>query len=170
MSDVVRSDAGGAPQAGWRRFAAPLLLGSLALNLLLIGGTVGGMLAGGHHGGRLAHAPIERGIVGFVRSLPRERSEALLKPFEGRKPQFKEAFKSLREARKSAFDVFTAASVDPVQLKAALAHAAEQESRVEAMGTQLFVDLATQMTPDERQSYRNWRESQDRSHRKARDK
>lgn len=160
MSDVVTSGGRAATGAGWRGYAAPLLLGSLALNLLLIGGMVGGYFAAHGHGG-LAHQPIERGIVAFVRSLPRERAEALLRPIEGLRPQFKDGRRTLREARGAAYDAFTTDSVDADKLRGALTRAGEAEDRLQAMGTQLFVDLAQKMTPEERKAYRTWRESQD---------
>lgn len=162
MSDMVTSDvASNVQPAGWRRYAMPLLLGSLAVNLVLIGGMVGGYFAASRHGG-LAHQPIERGIVGFVRSLPRERAQTLLQPLESRRPQFKENRKALREARSAAFDAFTAEAVEPDKLQAALVRAGEAEDRMQALGTQLFVDLSQKMTPDERKAYRTWREAQER--------
>ena len=160
MSDTVTRDVSASPRGGWRRYAAPLLLGSLAVNLLLLGGMVGGYFAAHRHGG-LAHQPIERGIVGFVRSLPRDRAEALLQPFESRRPQFKESRKAIREARDVAYDAFTTDAVEPDKLRAALVRAGEAEDRMQALGTQLFVDLAQKMTPAERKAYRNWRESQE---------
>lgn len=165
MSDVTTSegDRGVAGRGGWRRYAAPLLLGSLALNLLFIGATVGGHFA--HRRGGLAHQPIERGIVGFVRSLPNDRAQALMQPLEGRRPQFKESRKALREARGAAFDAFTSETIDVDKLRTALQRAGEAEDRMQALGTQLFVDLAQRMTPDERKGYRTWREPQDKHYR-----
>lgn len=172
MSETVTSGNGAPPGGtpGWRRRAAPLLLGSMALNLLLVGAMVGGYFAAHRHG-KFAHQPIERGIVGFVRSLPRDRGQALLQPFEGRRPQFKESRKALRDARSLAFDAFTTETVEPDKLRAALQRAGEAEDRMQALGTQLFVDLAQRMTPDERKAYRTWREAQDKDHHgKHRDK
>lgn len=152
----------------WRRYAGPLLLGSLALNLLLIGGTLGGHFAAHRHGGGMSHQPIERGIVGFVRTLPRDRAQVLMQSFESQRPLFKEHRRAWREARGAAFDAFTAETVEPDRLRAALNKAGEAEDRMQALGTTLFVDLAAHMTPAERRAYRVWREAQDKDHRDKR--
>ncbi len=156
----------GVARSRWQTWGKPALLASLALNLLLVGGMVGGMMARHRHGGPGgAQAPIERGIIAFVRTnLPRDRAQALLQSVEGQRPAFRAARKDLRQARDAAFEAFTAGTLDQVALRAALTKAGEADDKFQALGTNVFVDLAGRMTPAERQAYRAWREAQDRHH------
>lgn len=154
-----------ASSSSWPRWGKPALVASVMVNLLLVGGLLGGLVAGHRHGGVGAHAPIERGIVAFVRSMPKERSQALLQTIEGQRPAFKAARKELRQARGAAFDAFTAANLDAGALRTALTKAGEADDKMQALGTNVFVELAGRLTPAERQAYREWREAQEPRHR-----
>ena len=165
----VKTNAAGASPAGggggWQRWGKPALLASLMLNLLLFGGFVGGYLASHRHGGMGGLAPIERGIIAFVRTLPRDRSQALLQAVEGQRPAFKAGRRELRQSRAAALDVFTAEALDTPALRAALVKASEADDKVQALGSNVFIELAGRMTPAERQAYRVWREAQEPHHR-----
>ena len=74
--------AGVTPQA-WRRWAVPGLIGSLMLNLALVGAFAGSALVSHRHpGGHGMAPPVERGLVAFVRTLPSDRAKLCSYPLK----------------------------------------------------------------------------------------
>ena len=154
---VVEGD--GRPE-GARSWQRALLLGSLMLNLLLIGAIGGGLWAARHRGPHGLQR-IEQGFFGYVKSLPRERATALLNASEAQRQTLRGQRKALRERRSAALALLAQEPLDKEKLKAALSSIAEAEAGMERTGEDVFIDLVGRLTPEERKGYVGWRLNHD---------
>lgn len=162
MTFKVAATGGGAP-AGWRRYVVPALIGSLMLNVGFIG-AVGGAAFRHHHGGSGGHAfsaPIERGLIAFMRTLPDERAKTLLGALDGARPAIRAQRKEAKDRRREALDAFATEKLDPDALKGALQRATDAEARLQSLISAAFVETAGRLSPAERQAFRAWRERMD---------
>lgn len=155
---VVDSD--GQPGGGQRRWARPLLIGSLMLNLLLIGAIAGGFWAARHRGPHGLQR-IEQGFIGYVKSLPKDRAQALLASSESSRQTFRAQRRELRERRAAALAVLEADALDKEKLRQALAGVGEAETTLERTGEGVFLDMIERLTPAERKAYVAWRQRHD---------
>lgn len=151
---------------GWRRWAGPLLLVSLMANLLVIGAVAGAFLKSsdrhGHHG-KVPH--VERGLIGYVGSLPQPRRDALLAEFETSREQVDAERAKARAARHAVLETLAAEPFDRAALAAAVDKAVSAEAAFRARTSTVFVSIASQLTPEERRAFRDWREEHHKSFR-----
>lgn len=136
-----------------RRWLYPLLYGSLALNLLIVGIVSGWMASLG--GDRRSDFGAARGLVGepFLRALPEDQRRALMRDVLRETPRIKESRESLR-ARFEAF--LTALRADPFDPNAVAGLL--QDQRAVALGRQdigerLLLERLQAMSLEQRQDY-----------------
>lgn len=145
-------------QAGWRRLAGPLLLVSLMANLLVVG-----MLAGTFFSGRLHHhqrgaGAGERGLPGFLRTLPAERQKLLFGELEPNRPLIDAERSKAGDARVAALDAFAADPLDPAALKVAFENAHKADLALRKTYSSVLLSIAPKLTVEERRAFRKWRE------------
>jgi uncharacterized membrane protein len=149
----------------WRhasRWMKAALVGSLALNLLVLGLGAGaawharfGQAAGG--GNLLGN------LVAFSRTLPSSRRSELAAAgmlfVDNRPPPELRALRQeVRAARGEVMRLFTADPFDVAVFRTAEARAAQAENRLRETTDGLAADLAKHLTATERQAFLKWRE------------
>ena len=138
-----------------RRWIVPLLVVSLALNLLVVGAIVGRALSpdGPHRKDRVS-GPV-RSVIGepFVRALSREDRRALLEDLKAQGPRIRENRESLR----ARFEAFLAAvRSDPFQPEEVRRLMMEQRSVAQGrqeLGEILLMNRLEAMSVEERAAY-----------------
>ncbi len=160
MTSAAANGSRDAVAAGpaWRRWAGPLLLVSLMANLLVVGALAGSYMAGQRHG-PLAFAPIDRGLMGYLRTLPDERRIAILTGIEQSRGRLQAERRKVREARKVALSALANEPFDASALESAIAGANAAEGSLQAVSNAIFVSVAKRMTPEERRALKEWREA-----------
>jgi Spy/CpxP family protein refolding chaperone len=131
---------------------------SLALNVLIIG-TVAGTLCFS----RFGHGPHGEGfkkspLLGFARTLPRERSDLILQKFADAQPNMEAMRKGSRDARAAVREALMAETFDQAKFNAALDGIVQAETNVARARTTLFGDSVGQLTPEERRQLHDWLE------------
>ena len=132
------------------------LVASLALNVLIIG-TVAGTLCfsrfgDGPHGEGFKKSP----LLGFARTLPRERSDMIRQKFADAQPNMEAMRKGIRDARAAVREVLMAETFDQAKFNAALDGVVQAETNVARARTSLFGDTVGQLTPEERRQLHDW--------------
>jgi uncharacterized membrane protein len=147
LSDTSPSLPTAAPSRG-RRW---LLVGSLALNFLFVGGLTALWLKGppgpGHWGGPSQTA---FGLMRFSRDLPPDRRDAVRQHLRQARQDFKLARAELRAARQKAAEVLGSPAYSPEQLQMALQAIAAAENRMREVGTNAIMKAIGELTPDDR--------------------
>ena len=158
------------PSLGTPTSRSWLLIGSLALNLLIIGSIAGAVLTHGWRGGRRGpfgpHDPLnfgrmtgDQGLRGFGRSLPAERRNAIKASTE----QARQAMKPLRlaaeQARAEMQAAFAVEPFDPARLEKATGDVIAADSAVRRAGASILTTAMGQMTAAERAQFLLWRKS-----------
>lgn len=136
-----------APSRGWRW----LLIGSLALNLLFIGGLGALWFKGPPGPGHWGSSQTAFGIMRFSRDLPPERRDAVRQHLKEARQGLKDLRAELRAARLKAAEVLASPSYTPEQLKAALETIASAENRMRDAGSAALLKSIEELTPEERQ-------------------
>lgn len=133
------------------------LMASLALNVLIIGGVASALCFSrfGHGGGKDG-GPHGTGLLGFARTMPRERSDLIRQKFADVQPAMETFRKGIRDARAAAREAVKAESFDQAKLDAALAGIVEAETNETRARVKLFGETVGQLTPDERQALYDW--------------
>ncbi len=140
------------------RWLMPVLIGSLALNLIVIG-AIGSLLWRGEPTGHLGRRVVPN-IVGYAVTLPSERVGELERLTKEEWQRVRPLRRALVEARAEAMKALTAEPFDRERFLAAQARllAADQVSREAAF--KLHTAISTNLTPEERRGFLRWRESQ----------
>lgn len=141
------------------RWLYPVLIASLALNLLVIGAATGAMWSHRHGHHRLAG---ERGLLGFVRELPNERQSKIREVLEAEREKLKPLRETARAKWAETNEVLGTEPFDKDKYKAALDRMNEAQMQVRATITDAMVDLAARLTPEERRVLKEWRERKSR--------
>jgi uncharacterized membrane protein len=128
-----------------------LLIGSLGLNLLVVGVIAGGLIAGPPHPPRTMVGDI--GMGSFTEALSREDRDALRQAAESDGS----AFREMRRAARADIDTFVAAlqaeTWDGRALQSLFdAYRQRNQNRME-IGQRLFADRIAAMTPEARKAY-----------------
>jgi len=133
------------------RFLYPVLVASLAVNLLFIGGFLAAFWHH-HHDGR------EPGLLDFVKELPAARQDAVRQEIATARASMKDLRETLRKSWADANSLLTAEPFDKEKFKAALAQLADAETRYKAAIYNALADTAEKLDPDERKLLQSWRE------------
>jgi uncharacterized membrane protein len=135
------------------------LIGSLAVNVLVIGAVVSAMCSarfGGPHHERGFKGPP---LLGFARTLPRERADVVRQKIADAQPNLETLRRAMRDARGEVRAAMTAEPFDQTKLDAALGGIVTSEANEARGKTALFGDVVRTLTPQERADLHKWLES-----------
>ena len=159
------------PAAGRTRWLMPLLVASLAFNLVIVGIGVSGQFWPGHHERRSSHSSADLMPRSFFRELGDQRRDELVEVFRSRKTEWREERRSLRDAAAVLADALERELFDPQLAQLAIADHAGRSHRLIDIGAAAAEDLVGRLTAEERrdlaQAIRD-RLEQDRQRRKRR--
>lgn len=141
--------------AGRARWFKILLVGSLALNLLFIGGLA---KAAWHHrhGGPGGHGG--PGLMGFVRDLPPDRRQLIGAELKAAREAVEPMRTTVRERWSEANTVLVEEPFDKAKYKAAMDRVTEAEGQLKNAITAAMSETAAKMSPDERRALQAWRD------------
>jgi uncharacterized membrane protein len=142
------------------RWLMPVLIGSLALNLIVIG-AVGSVLWRGteSYGAPLGRRVVPN-IVGYAVTLPPERVNELEELTKEEWQKVRPLRRALLEARDASNKALTAAPFDQGRYFAAQARLVEADKASREAAFKLHSAIAIHLTPEERQGFLRWREQQ----------
>jgi uncharacterized membrane protein len=134
------------------------LIASLALNVLIIGAVAGTLClsrwGGGPDGPGFRKSP----LLGFARTLPRERADVIRQKLADAQPGMETARKGVRDARTAVRGLLPADPLDQAAFDAALESLVQAETTVARNKKTLFGDVVGQLTPEERKQLHDWLE------------
>jgi uncharacterized membrane protein len=133
------------------------LVASLALNVLVIGAVAGTLCfsrKGGPDGPGFKGSP----LLGFARTLPRERADMIRQKFADAQPGMETARKAVRDARGTVRTLLPADNFDQAAFNAALENLVQAETGVARSKKGLFGDVVGQLSPEERKALHEWLE------------
>lgn len=144
------------PATKKRRWIMPLLIFSLAINLLVAGLVVGAFLSpdGPHKGGPENQRAI-RGVLGepFFRALPGPQRRAMVQDIVGKREQIREGREALRERVERFLVALRAENFNRTELARLLSEQREAAIRRQSLGETLLLDRLEAMAPEERSAY-----------------
>jgi len=130
-----------------------VLLGSLALNLLLVGGMSSRLLNrpddASERGRQLR--PLPPGIGWILRDLPEERRSDFAAFLEQSAAELNSARSEMFDAMRRANELMNSAEFDPDDLSAAFAELRDANTRYQVLSHEETVQLLSQLTESERQ-------------------
>ena len=138
--------------SGARRWLMPLLVISLAFNLVIVGAALSGRFWPMHdeQGGR--HRSVDLLPRSFFGDLDDERREELAAVFRARKPEFRDERRALREAASALADALERDPFDAQQAQSAIVEHAGRSRRLIDLGATIAADLVEALTPEERRA------------------
>jgi uncharacterized membrane protein len=146
----MTTDTSGRP-AG--RLKSVLLVVSLAFNVLFLGGIATAFILGHHHG---PHGPKGGGLMGFARTLPKERREAVRTKLKEEQKTLAPLRKAEQEARQAARAVLLEEPFDKDKFKAALDKAVAAETDQKRARMSVFAEMTGGLTAEERKQLYDW--------------
>jgi len=147
LSDTTTPATPPASARGWRW----LLVASLALNLLFIGGLGALWLKGPPGPGHWGPSQTAFGLMRFSRELPPERRDAVRRHLKEARQDLKALRAEVRDARSKASAVLASPDYTPEAMQAALAAVAAADNRVRDSGTSALMKSIGELTAEERQ-------------------
>ncbi len=148
MTDTMTSAP--RPRWSWMKW---LLVGSLALNVLIVGVVVGALARGGPGGGRGS----PQNLIGYVSSMPSERRQLLLQRTSNLRPELKALRQQARLAHRERVAAITAEPFDRSRYIAAQTRQIETETKMRMLMRDIVADTAAAMSLDERRAFLRWR-------------
>lgn len=143
------------------RWLMPVLIGSLALNLIVIGAAAsllwrGTLDAPGGPFGRRVVA----NIIGYAATLPAERIQELERLINDERKKAWPLRRDLTSARQSVNEALVADPFDRARFLAAWAALVKADRLSREASFELQRAIALHLTPEERRGYLRWREKQ----------
>ncbi len=135
-----------------RRWLVPLLVASLAVNLVIVGAALSGRFwpHHGEHGGLNRSADLMP--RGFFAELDRQRRDELATLFRSRKLEFRQHRGALREAASAFAEALEREPFDAQPARSAIAeHTAKSHQLIDLAAT-VAGELAEVLTPEERRA------------------
>lgn len=166
MTTETGGQADGSGQ-GRSRWYTIVLVGSLALNLLFIGGLA---KAAWHHrhGG-----PGGPGMMGFVRDLPPDRRQLIGGELKAAREAIEPMRQTMRDRWSETNKVLVEEPFDKAKFKAAMDKVTEADSQIKNAFSSALSETVAKLTPDERRAFQAWREKRKKhmfsKHRSKRD-
>jgi Spy/CpxP family protein refolding chaperone len=128
----------------------PLLVASVAVNLVIVGAAVSGQVWPDRDGRKSSHRSADLMPRSFFRALDDARREELVEVFRARKVEWREERGALSDAAAALADALESEPFDAPQAQSAIAdHAARSHQLVE-LGAAVAADLVEALTPEER--------------------
>lgn len=142
------------------RWLMPVLVGSLALNLIVIG-AAGSLLWRGDFGmpGTLGRRVVAN-ITGYAATLPPERIQELERSVKAERQKAWPLRRALLAARADAYKALMADPFDQARFLAAWAQLVKADERYRVASFDLQSAIALHLTAEERQGFLRWREKQ----------
>jgi|SRR5262245_61445919 uncharacterized membrane protein len=142
------------------RWMMPVLVGSLALNLIVIG-AIGSLLWRSHSesGGPLGRRVVPN-VVGYAVTLPPERVTELERVTKEEWQKVRPLRRTLMEARAEVMKTLTADPFDRERYLAAQAQLAAADRASREAAFKLHTAISINLTPEERRGFLRWREWQ----------
>jgi uncharacterized membrane protein len=137
----------------------PLLVASLAVNLLFAGGVAASVWRHHHgfgHGDRASRG--EFPLLGFVRDLPADRQQAVRDQLMAARDKVQPLRKDVRDAWDASNSILTVEPFDKAKAKEAVTRLLDAESKFKLAVTDVLLDTAEKLTPEERRKLQEWRE------------
>jgi uncharacterized membrane protein len=151
VEDVARKPS-------WQRW---LLIASLALNLLIIGGAAGAFWSHRHGGRHFGHwQGREHGLMGFVRELAPDRQGDVRAALEAERAKIKPMREGVKEGWKETNTILGTEPFDKDKLKEAMSRMIEAEVKMRTAISDALIETAAKLSPEERQKLKAWREKQ----------
>lgn len=138
-----------------------VLIGSLALNVLVIAAVIS-TLCMAHFGKPPRHAGAGfKGppLLGFARTLPRERSDVVKQAIADAQPHLEAQRRGMRDARAAVRAALSAEPFDQAKFDQALESIVQAETEQARGRTTLFGNTVRQLTPEERIELHKWLDS-----------
>jgi len=141
------------------RWLMPLLFGSLAVNLVVIGAAGSALWRGqlDRHDTPLGRR-VAANVVGYAVTLPPERYQELKRLTKDEWQRVQPLRRALNEARADVADVLAAEPFDRERFLAAQARLLEADRRSREAVFTLYSALSLGLTPEERRNFQRWRE------------
>lgn len=140
----------GAPRASGFNWPRALLIASLAINLLFIGGFARAVW---HHRFNREH-----GLMNFARQLPDERRKSFRDEVIEARKKIAPLRTGLRADWLESNKVLTEEPFDKEKFRASLGKVAESEKQLRLQIYDAVTDAAANMSADERRAFQHWRE------------
>jgi uncharacterized membrane protein len=134
-----------------------VLIGSLALNVLIIGAVATALCVsrfGPHPGPGFKGSP----LLGFARTLPRERADIVRQKIADAQPSLETARRGVRDARAAVRAALSADPFDQAKFDAAMDGIVQADTGEARAKASLFADTVHQLTPQERTDLHAWLE------------
>jgi uncharacterized membrane protein len=145
------------------RWLIPLLVASLALNLIVIGAT-GSLIWRYSSQSSTPDAPLGRRVVpsvlGYAVTLPPERVKELEQLTKDEWQKVRPLRRALLAARDEANKALTAEPFDRAHFQAAQARMMQADERSREAAFALHTAISIHLTPQERRGFLRWREQQ----------
>lgn len=135
------------------RWLYPVLIASLGVNLLLLGGAASAFW--NHRHDRRDHS-----LVGFVRTLPADRQGPLREFLDAERVKLKPIRDEMGNGWNQTNKLLGEEPFDKEKFKQAMARMNDVEDRMRASIAEGLVETAARMTPQERILLKEWRERQ----------
>lgn len=151
-----------------RRWLMPLLLASLALNLLIVGIVVGALVSPGGPRDRDEASRTLRGVVGepFYRALPEGERRSMMREALGNREAFRESREALRARLEAFLAALRAEEFDRAEAERLLGAQREAANRRQDLGERLLLDRLEAMDREARVAYAEALEERFRSFRR----
>jgi uncharacterized membrane protein len=153
MSDVAMSVGQAVRRAP--RWMLLLLIGSLAVNFLIIGLTAGAMW---RFRGPPPLAGVTPNLLGYASTLPSDRRKALWDLTEDERQSLRPFRREVRAAREETIQALVSEPFDRQRFMAAQGRQGDAEHRAREAVQSLFAKIASGLTPEERNAFPRWRE------------
>jgi uncharacterized membrane protein len=141
------------------RWLMPVLIGSLALNLIVIG-AVGSLLWRGSESNGTLGRRVVPNVVGYAVTLPPDRVKELEELTKEEWQRVRPLRRALLEARDASNKALTAEPFDRERYFAAQARLVEADKASREAAFKLHSAIAVHLTPEERRGFLSWRERQ----------
>ncbi|MFW6076154.1 MAG: periplasmic heavy metal sensor [Hyphomicrobiales bacterium] len=141
-----------APPRRIRRWLVPLLVASVAINLVIVGAAVSEQFWSDHGGRKSAHRAADLMPRAFFRQLEDERRSELVEVFRARKPQYREDRQTLRDAAAALADALEREPFDAQPAQSAIDDHTAGSHQLVDLGATVAGELVEALTPEERRA------------------
>ncbi len=145
------------------RWLMPILVGSLALNLIVIGAAGSLVWRSSFAGSEQLSRRVIPSVLGYAVTLPPARVKELEQLTKAEWQKVRPLRRALLEARSEANKALAAEPFDRARFEAAQARLVEADVRSRAAAFKLHTAIAISLTPEERRGFLPWREQQQRA-------
>lgn len=142
------------------RWLMPVLVGSLALNLIVIGAAGSLVWRGDFQTREALGRRVVPSVIGYSVTLAPERVKELDRLTKAERQKVRPLRRALLEAREEVNKALTAQPFDEARLLAAQTRLLEADQLSREAAFKLQVALSLHFTPEERLGYLRWREKQ----------